>query len=261
MQDEQLIARIDDGIAVITLNRPQKRNAILAEQLRELDRLLDTQLAESSVRAIIITGAGDIAFASGADIGEMRSLTPLGAHQLSSNGNRIMRKLELSRKPVIAALNGLAFGAGLELAMSCHVRFAASHATFGMPEGKLGIMPGYGGTQRLPRLIGHGRALEMLLSGAPIDAEEALRIGLINRIVPASELLSFTLEWARTATRVNGAQSLAFMIEAVDIADRTTLDEGLRYESQAFSAIRATADGQEGLSAFVEKRSPHFRGH
>ena len=196
---------------------------------------------------------------AGADIQELAALSPLEAHEFARRGQQVFRMLETSHKPSVAAVNGFALGGGLELAMACTVRFAAENARMGQPEVKLGIIPGYGGTQRLPRLVGRGRALEMLLAGDPVTAAEAYRIGLVNAVVPQAELLNYSRAWLGKAL-ANAPAALGLVMEAVDVGLNAGLEEGLRFEAAAFAVSAATDDGREGARAFLEKRKPAFAG-
>ncbi|MFN3322055.1 MAG: enoyl-CoA hydratase/isomerase family protein [Bryobacteraceae bacterium] len=254
-----LFETADDGIATLTINRPQKLNALNAEVMRELDSVVDRTAADPAIRALIVTGAGDKAFVAGADIGELAEVSPVDAHRTSLRGQEILRKIERLPKPVVAAINGYALGGGLELAMSCTMRVASSNATLGQPEVRLGIIAGYGGTQRLPRLIGRGKALEMLLTGEPVDAAEAHRIGLVNHVVPQEELLAFSRKLLRKVL-ANGPVAVGLTIEAVDAGLSGGLEEGLRFEAAAFAITASTADKQEGTRAFLEKRAARFTG-
>jgi enoyl-CoA hydratase len=211
------------------------------------------------VSAVILTGAGEKAFVAGADINQVGALDAIRAREWGRHGQKVFSQIETLTKPVIAAINGYALGGGLELAMACHIRVAASHAKLGLPEGKLGIVPGYGGTQRLPRLVGVGRALEMILTAEPITAEEAHRIGLVNHVVPAQELLGTARAIAAKILR-NGPVSVALAIEAVQRGVHMPLDEALDWEASQFGLSCATEDYQEGVRAFLEKRPPRFRG-
>ncbi len=206
-----------------------------------------------------MTGAGEKAFVAGADIGELASVDAIEAERLSRRGQEIFRALETMRKPSVAAINGFALGGGLELAMCCTIRIASPNAKLGQPEVKLGIVPGYGATQRLPRLVGRGRALELLLSGEPIDAAEAHRIGLVNAIVPQSELIATAKQWARKVI-ANGPLAVALTMESVDAGLDGGLQAGLRFESMAFGLTAASEDRREGTSAFLEKRKAVFTG-
>jgi enoyl-CoA hydratase len=248
-----------EGVATLTVNRPDKLNALNHEVIAEIAAALDQCESEPGVRALIVTGAGEKAFVAGADIKELAGLTPLGAEALALRGQAIFRRIERLRKPSVAAINGFALGGGLELALACAVRACAPNARLGQPEVKLGIICGYGGTQRLPRLVGRGRALELLLSGEPIDAQEAYRIGLVNFIAPQDELLARCKDWLRKAL-ANAPLALALTMEAVDTGLSAGLEEGLRFEASAFGLIAATEDRREGMSAFLEKRQPAFAG-
>src|SRR5271155_1829164 len=205
----------EDGIALLTVSRPEKLNALNAETVLELRDAVARAGREAAVRGLIITGAGEKAFVAGADINQLAVLTPMEAQAYAERGQRVFRELEMLAKPTLAAINGYALGGGLELAMACAVRVASENAKLGQPEVKLGILPGYGGTQRLPRLVGRGRALEMLLSGESIDAEEAYRIGLVNAICAQGELIETARKWLRKVI-ANGPQAVALTMESVD---------------------------------------------
>jgi enoyl-CoA hydratase len=249
----------EDGIAVVTVNRPNKMNALSSAVLMELRDAFDRIATGAEFRATILTGAGEKAFVAGADIAELVALSPVEARELALRVHAIFRMLETSGKPSVAAINGSALGGGLELAMACTVRFAAENARLGQPEVKLGISPGYGATQRLPRLIGRGRALEMLLSGEPVTAAEAYRIGLVNAVVPQAELLGYSRTWLGKVL-ANGPVALALTMEALDAGLEAGLDDGLRLEAAAFGLSAATEDRSEGMRAFLEKRRPVFAG-
>jgi enoyl-CoA hydratase len=260
MSFRHLLFDVDgEGIAAVTVNRPEKLNALSADVIGELQDAFQRIESEASIRAAIVTGAGEKAFVAGADINELAALSPVEAREFARRGQRVFRMLETSRKPSVAAVNGFALGGGLELAMACSVRFASENAKLGQPEVKLGIIPGYGGTQRLPRLVGRGRALEMLLSGEPITAAEALRIGLVNGVVPAGALPDHCRTWLRKAL-TNGPVALGLVMEAVDGGVDASLDEGLRLEAAAFAVSAASEDRREGTRAFLEKRKPVFAG-
>jgi len=253
-----LLAREDDGIAIITVNRPDKLNALNAETVRNLDTVLREVNDDDSVRAIVLTGSGEKAFVAGADIAELSKMGPIDGVRVSRAGQETFRFMERMPKPVIAAVNGFALGGGLELALACHIRVASSKARFGLPEVKLGIIPGYGGTIRLPRLVGRGRATELMLTGDMIDAAEALRIGLVNRIEEPEALM----EAARTMARkmiANGPIAIACALEALDRGMSTTIDDALMLESNLFGLLASTADMKEGMTAFLEKRKADFR--
>jgi len=247
------------GIALITVNRPDKLNALSGAVVAELKSAFERVGGERSIRAAIVTGAGEKAFVAGADIQELAVLSPVEAREYAGRGQDTFRLLETLGKPSVAAINGFALGGGLELAMACTVRFAAESARLGQPEVKLGLIPGYGGTQRLPRLVGRGRALEMLLSGEPVMAVEAHRMGLVNAVVPQAELLSFSRAWLAKVL-ANGPLALALVLEAVDVGLDAGLLPGLRFEQSAFGISAATEDSREGTRAFLEKRRPAFAG-
>jgi len=260
MPYRHLLFETDDaGIALVTVNRPEKRNALSAEVIAELQDAFERIGAEAGIRAAIVTGAGEKAFVAGADIQELAALSAVEAREYSQRGQAAFRRLETLGKPSVAAVNGYALGGGLELAMACTVRFAADHAQFGQPEVKLGLIPGFGGTQRLPRLVGRGRALELMLTGEPIGADEALRIGLAGAVVPRAGLLNYSRAWLGKAL-ANAPLSLAMAMEAVDVGFETGLEAGMRFEAAAFAVCAATGDGREGTRAFLEKRRPVFAG-
>jgi enoyl-CoA hydratase len=248
-----------DGIALVTVNRPDKLNALNRDTMGELADAFTRVRDDAAVRALIVTGAGEKAFVAGADIRELAVLSPVEAQALSRHGQAVFRALETMPKPSVAAINGFALGGGLELAMSCTIRIAGPDAKFGQPEVKLGIVPGYGATQRLPRLVGRGRALEMLISGEMIDSAEAYRIGLVNYVAPRGELLPLSRAWLHK-TMANGPKAVALAMEAVDIGMDCGIDQGLRFEAAAFGLTAATEDRREGASAFLEKRKPAFAG-
>jgi enoyl-CoA hydratase len=249
-----------DGIAVITVNRPDKLNALNAETVGELKIALTRVADDAAVRVVILTGAGEKSFVAGADIGELAKMSPLSGIRVSRQGQDTFRMLETMGKPVIAAVNGFALGGGLELALACHFRVASENAKFGLPEVKLGIIPGYGGTVRLPRVVGRGRALELILSGEMIDAQEAYRIGLVNHIYPQSELLGQTEQLAKKIA-ANGPVAVALAIEAVDHGYHVATEDALRLESDLFGLLASTEDMREGMNAFLEKRKANFKGH
>lgn len=256
MNYETLSVSVEDRIATITVNRPDKLNALNAAVIRELGEAMDA--LHEDVGGILLTGAGR-AFVAGADISELASTDAVTARELAHRGQQVFRKFESSRTPVIAAVNGFALGGGCELAMACHFRVASEHAKFGQPEVKLGLCPGYGGTQRLPRLVGRGRALQLLLTGEMIDANEALRIGLVNSVVAADELLPHTTKLLRDIM-ANAPLALAACIEAVDVGMEAGQDAGLAYEAAHFGLLAASSDMREGTAAFMEKRAPQFTG-
>ena len=254
-----LFDRDANGVALITVNRPDKLNALSTAVIADLDQAADEIAADPAIRAAIVTGAGAKAFVAGADINELAALTPAEARSYALRGQQVFRKFETLGKPVVAAVNGFALGGGLELAMACTVRFASENAKMGQPEVKLGIIPGYGGTQRLPGLVGRGRALQLLLSGETIAADEAYRIGLVNAVAPQAELLNHCRAWLDKVL-ANAPLAVALVQEAVDVGLNTGLEEGLRFEAAAFGVSAATEDRREGTRAFLEKRRAVFAG-
>ena len=259
MAMENLTLERRDGIAVVTVARPKKLNALNAETLDEIEAVFDEIAADDSVRGVIVTGAGDKAFVAGADIAELAKETGTTGHVAAARGQGVFRGIETLGKPVIAAVNGYALGGGLELALACHLRIAADTAKLGLPEVSLGVIPGYGGTQRLARLVGRGRALEMILTGAPIDAEEAHRIGLVNRVVPAAELAA-EAEALLGKILKNGPLALKHALVAVDQGLDVDQEKGMLLEATLFGILFGTDDLQEGMSAFLEKRRAEFQG-
>ena len=254
-----LLFELTDGIARITVNRPDKLNALNAIVIAELGDAVTRIETDSAVRGVILTGAGPKAFVAGADIGELTDQGATGGRTRALAGQQVFRRLERCGKPVLAAINGFALGGGCELALACHLRVASEHAKFGQPEVKLGIAPGYGGTVRLPRLVGKGRALELLLTGEIIDAGEALRIGLVNRVVPADRLLPDSEALLRTIL-ANGPLAIRACLEAVDNGLEMTVDQALLFEANYFGLLSATDDMREGTRAFLEKRKASFKG-
>ena len=250
---------LDDGIARVTVNRPDKLNALNAIVIAELGDAVTRIETDAAVRGAIVTGAGTKAFVAGADISELTEQGVTGGRARAIAGQQVFRRLERCGKPVVAAVNGFALGGGCELAMACHLRVAGENAKFGQPEVKLGIAPGYGGTVRLPRLIGRARALELLLSGEMIDAEEARRVGLVNRVVPADRVVAEAEGLLRTIL-ANGPLAVRACLELVDIGMEMTLDQALLLEAGYFGLLSATTDMREGTKAFLEKRKPSFKG-
>ena len=247
-------------IACVTINRPKVLNALNAKTISELRSAFEDARDDSAVRGVVFTGAGDKAFAAGADISEMANDTPLTAEQKTRAGQALTDVIENLGKPVIAAANGFALGGGCELSMACTIRIAAETARFGQPEVKIGVMPGYGGTQRLPRLIGKGRALQLILSGAMIDAQEAYRLGLVNEVVPSANLIT-RVEALLKQIISNAPVGVKYAIEAVNKGLDTSLSEGFLLEASLFAICAGTEDKKEGTSAFLAKRAPKFQGH
>ena len=259
MDAKNILVNIEEHIAVVTINRPEKLNALNAETLTELYQMFKKLKQDESVRVIILTGSGEKAFVAGADIEEIRRHDDISGRIFALRGQKIFRYIEKMDKPVIAAINGYALGGGCELAMSCHLRLASEKAQFGQPEINLGLIPGYGGTQRLPRLIGRTRALYLLLTGEMIDAQTAHQIGLVNEVVAAEKLMERARE---IATKLSEKPIIAvqYILQAVDQGLDLNLDAGMNLESELFGNICATEDMKEGTSAFLEKRKPKFKG-
>ncbi len=259
MAYENLLLEVKDGIAVLTVNRPDKLNALNSATIAELDAALTAIENDPAVKGVILTGAGPKAFVAGADIAELSTRTPIDGRTYAAKGQKVMDRIEGLSKPVIAAVNGFALGGGCELAMACHVRIASEKARMGTPEVKLGIMCGFAGTQRLPRLVGKGRALELLLTGEMVDAAEAFRIGLVNRVVAPDQLVPACEELLKRML-ANGPLSLRFTIEAVNHGLETSFVEGEHTEATLFGLICTSADMKEGTAAFLEKRPAKFEG-
>ncbi len=247
-----------EAVTVLFINRPQVMNAINRATLAEIGDATRAFIADPEQGALIVTGTGEKAFISGADINELAPLGPAAAEDISRFGQAVVDLLERSPKPVIAAVNGYAFGGGCELALACHMRLASENAVMGLPEVKLGIIPGYGGTQRLPRLVGPGRALELILSARNVKAEEAERIGLVNRVVPQAELLNEAVKLAQAILK-NGPLAVEAALECVVRGMQLPLDQGLRFESGRFGILASSEDMHEGLNAFLEKRPAAFK--
>jgi enoyl-CoA hydratase/carnithine racemase len=247
------------GIAYVTLNRPKVLNALNTPTWTDLKRAFEDARDDAAVRGIILTGAGDKAFIAGADISELAHVTAVDAEKSSSYGQRVLNLIEDLGKPVVAAVNGFALGGGCETAMACTIRIAVEHAKFGQPEVKLGLLPGGGGTQRLPRLVGKGRALQLILSGGMISAQEAFRIGLVNEVVPAADLIS-RAEAILKEIAANAPVAVRYSLEAVNKGMDTSQSEGFALEASYFGLCAGTEDKKEGTSAFLEKRAPEFHG-
>jgi enoyl-CoA hydratase/carnithine racemase len=247
------------AFAYVTVNRPKVLNALNKATWADLRTAFEDARDDAAVRGVILTGAGDKAFIAGADISELARLTAFEAEQSSRFGQEVLDLIEDLGKPVIAAVNGFALGGGCETAMACTIRIAAEHAQFGQPEVKLGLVPGGGGTQRLPRLVGKGRALQLILSGGMISAQEAYRIGLVNEIVPATNLIT-RAEAILKQISANAPIAVKFALEVTNKGLETSQNEGLLLEASYFGLCAATEDKKEGTSAFLEKRSPQFRG-
>ena len=258
MSYQFLTLDVENRIATLTINRPDKLNALNDATIAELGRAIDEVRIRDDIAGLILTGAGR-AFVAGADISELQSQTPTIAKARSRGGQEVFRRFETSPKPVIAAVNGFALGGGCELALACHIRIASDKAKFGLPEVKLGTCPGFGGTQRLSRLVGKGRAIELITTAEMIDAAEAYRLGIANKVVSPETLMSTAVEMMNRIL-ANGPLAVALTIEAVDRGLEMSLDEGLILEANHFGLLAATEDMSEGMNAFLEKRAPVFRG-
>jgi len=256
---KNLKIEIEDRIARLTICRPRVLNALNLETLDELGRGIDEIAGNDAVRALILTGEGGKAFVAGADIKEMAAMSPTEAEAFSRKGQSVFNRIETCPKPVIAAVNGYCLGGGCELALACHIRIASENACFGQPEVKLGLIPGFGGTQRLARLVGKGRAWELILSGEIIGAEEALSAGLVNRVVPGEELSAAATELARKISE-NAPLAVSYCLETVRTGADLPLDAALRHEAAVFGLCFATEDMREGTSAFMDKRKADFKG-
>jgi enoyl-CoA hydratase len=249
-----------DGVAFVTISRPEALNALNAKVLGELECRFAGLRADAAVKAIVVAGAGEKSFVAGADIAELAKMTPAEARAASERGQRVFDAVEGCGKLVVAAVNGFALGGGLELALACHVRIAAAEAKLGLPEVSLGLIPGYGGTQRLARLVGTGRALEMILSGDMVDAATAERMGLVNRVVPRAELAAAAEAFARKVM-TRGPMAVRFALDAALGGGTQSVGAGLARERDLFALCFATDDMREGTRAFLEKRRPDFKGN
>jgi len=258
MDYQNLTCEIADGVATVTVNRPDKLNALNRATVAELQACCSSLADDAEVRAVVLTGAGEKAFVAGADISELANLSAPEAERYATAGHALMWRLENLGKPVIAAINGFALGGGLELALACTFRYAAGHAKLGLPELNLGLIPGFGGTQRLPRVIGRGPAAELILTGAQIDADEARALGLVNRVVPGPELLQAAWKTARAMagrSQVSVRAALKSVVEGANMG----LDAACRLEAAMFGVCAASEDAHEGCRAFLEKRKPDFK--
>ncbi len=259
MEFENLLVEKRDAIATVTVNRPKVLNALNRKTLGELECAFFDLKTDGDVRAVVLTGAGEKAFVAGADINELAKLDATEGVEFARKGQAVLDLIENLGKPVIAAINGYALGGGLEIAMACHMRFAAEGARMGQPEINLGVIPGFGGTQRLARLVGEGRAMELVLSGDQITAEEAYRLGLVNRVVPAAELMNACVEFSgKLASKP--AVAVRYAMQAVHRGLQSSLEDGLALEANLFGLCCATEDKKEGTGAFLEKRKPSFKG-
>ena len=256
---KHILYQVADGIATITVNRAEVMNALSAATVRELDQAFAAAGADADVRVLIVTGAGEKAFVSGADIAELANLDPVEGRRTAEFGQSVLRRLETMGKPSIAAINGYALGGGCELAMACTIRIAAESAKIGLPEVTLGVIPGYAGTQRLPRIVGRGTAMDLILTGRAIEAQEALRVGLVSQVVPVAELMEAA---RKTALRIlrNGPLAVRAAMQSVDHGLDVGFEHGCRMEASLFGLLCATGDMREGLKAFLEKRRADFKG-
>lgn len=251
--------KIIDQIGILTIDRQDSLNAMNPDVLKELDQSVKGFISDEDLGVIIITGAGDKAFIAGADIKLMQDLDTKGGLEFGKLGQEVTMTIEDSPKPVLAAINGFALGGGCEISMACHVRYASENAIFAQPEVKLGLIPGWGGTQRLPRIVGMGNATELIIGGHMIDAKEALRIGLVNKVFPLENLLEETINFAKEILK-NGPDCIAESLRCINNSAGHSLMEGLDIEVEAFSELFGTDETTEGLNAFVDKRKPKFRG-
>jgi enoyl-CoA hydratase len=256
---QHVLYAVADRIATVTVNRPDKLNALNDAVMADIDRAVSAAGADPAVGVVVVTGAGEKAFVAGADIAELARQTVVGGKEKSLRGQAVLARIENLGKPVVAAVNGYAFGGGLELALACHLRYFATTAKVGLPECGLAIIPGYGGTQRLPRIVGRGRALELILTGNPVDAATAERWGLANGVFEPAELTA-KVRGIAAHLLTRGPRALAMAMESVLRGTSTSQEEGLRIECDLFGIVSSTADMREGLNAFLEKRKPAYRG-
>jgi enoyl-CoA hydratase len=257
MNYQNLLVEIKNRIAVVKINRPDKLNALNSATMNELKNVFTGLDKDESVYVVILTGSGEKAFVAGADISELNKLDTISGKEFSEKGQEVFDIIENLSKPVIAAVNGFALGGGCEIALACHIRLASVNAKFGQPEVNLGIIPGYGGTQRLTRLINSGRAVEYILTGDMINADEAYRLGLVNHVYPQDELMDKAFELAMKII-AKGQTSVRLAIKAVNIVDEVSCKEGQNFEASLFAICCGTEDFKEGTSAFLEKRKPEF---
>lgn len=258
MTYQHLLTEIEDGILTVTINRPDKMNALNLQVLKELSNVFNHDVRSREVKGIIITGSGNKSFVAGADIAEFAGFDEEEGKAMSEDGHNTFNKIETSKKPVIAAVNGFALGGGCELAMACHIRIASENAKFGQPEVNLGIIPGYGGTQRLVQLVGKGKALELMITADMVGAEEAQRLGLVNHVVPQDQLLEFSKGILKKVF-LKAPVAVAHVIECVN-AYYNDREHGFEREIDLFAECFETQDFKEGTSAFVEKRKADFKG-
>src|SRR5438270_2575062 len=248
-----------DGVLIITVDRPKVLNALNAQTVEEIGEAFEAARNDDGVKAVIVTGGGEKAFVAGADINELAKMTPLSGKATASKGQGVFFEIERFPKPVIAAINGFALGGGCELALACHIRIASETAQIGLPEVTLGVIPGYGGTQRMVRLLGKGKALELICTGDRVRAEEAERIGLVNKVVPADQLMTEAEKMARKIMS-RGPLAVRAAIEAVMSGSEMPFEEGQFLEATLFGLLCASEDTKEGMAAFIEKRKANFQG-
>jgi enoyl-CoA hydratase len=260
MSFENLLIAREGSSAILTVNRPKVLNALNTQTLDELRRAILELTHDEAIRAVVLTGAGEKSFVAGADINELAVQSPTGGRELALRGQHVLDLIEHMGKPVIAAINGYALGGGCELAMACTIRIAADTARLGQPEINLGIIPGYAGTQRLARIVGKGRALELLLSGDQISAQEAHRLGLVNRVVPAAELMAEARKLAATLAS-KAPIAIRYILEAVHKGLEMPFAQAQIFEATLFGLVASTDDMREGTAAFLQKRKPAFKGH
>ncbi|MBI5020328.1 MAG: enoyl-CoA hydratase/isomerase family protein [Ignavibacteriales bacterium] len=259
MDFQTILVDIKDKIATVIFNRPDKLNAVNLQVIDELRQAFEAFINDSNVGVIVLTGAGEKAFVAGSDISVLATYDTSAAKKYSEVGNALLSYIQNFPKPVIAGINGFALGSGCEIAMACHIRIASENAKFGQPEVNLGLIPGHGGTQRLARIVGIGKAMELTLTGNVIDAAEALRIGLVNKIVPLAELKPTVEAMAQTILS-KAPTAVALAIKALNSNLEMSLENGLKYEAELFSKCFSTEDMKEGTKAFIEKRKPNFPG-
>lgn len=257
MSSDKVIFKKQENIAILSINRPEALNALNTDVLEALDLAIDKVEKDEDIHVIVLTGEGK-AFVAGADIGEMKDLDPVKAREFADKGLNLFRKIELMEKPVIAAVNGFALGGGCELSMCCDIRIASDKAKFGQPEVGLGITPGFGGTQRLSRLVGIGRAKELIFTTDIIKAEEAYRIGLVNKVVPGEELMDATIEMAKNIAS-KGQLAVRYAKDAINKGSEVDLDTAMSIEKDLFALCFASEDQKEGMAAFLEKRKPNYK--
>lgn len=259
MELKNVSVKTEDGISLLTVDRPKALNALNYETLEEINWVINSIRNDEDVKVVIITGGGEKAFVAGADIAEMKNMTSIEAKRFAEFGQHVFRKIELLKRPVIAAVNGFALGGGLELAMSCDIRIASKNAKFGQPEVGLGIIPGFAGTQRLSRLVGASKAKELIYTADMISADEALKIGLVSKVADAAELLNEAYGIAKKIM-AKGALAVRLAKECINRGIETDIETGMAFEAEAFAVCFSTNDQKEGMSAFLEKRAPKFEG-